>query len=631
MWQGLFGNLAVVALVISGWVNAQHLIERRPRAVRSLVFGLAMGCGAVASMLMAVRLDGGALIDLRTTLVALAGFFGGPIAALVSSAIACAYRLAAGGQTALMGCFGIILASGTGLAGYLLFRNGKRTWMQVLVVSVATAVTPMLATASGSTIGPAEMLELAILVTLLKIAVTFGAACLLLQGIRITEEHGLLRSAVSQAPDFFYVKDLQSAFIAANRAVAELNGYTDPRKLSGKTDHDLTTAERADKLTAIEQRVLATGTPVSDFEEQLVGADGQSRWFSTAKAPIYNADNAIVGLAGSTRDITEHKRLERELVESRNQLSYVLTEMSDGLALFDRGGTLIFCNERYRANFPLTAEDRKPGAHIRDILRAVVRTGEQRDIPSGASESWVERIAGGLHQQSEQEINLYDGRWMQLRTRPTSDGGSVVVVSDVTTIKQAEVAMQNLAEQLRQLASTDSLTGLLNRRAFDEALEREVMRSGRDLTPISLLMIDVDRFKAYNDIYGHPAGDACLKALGECIKASLHRPADTAARYGGEEFVVILPNTDDDGAYAVAENLRAALRQRALVHEGSEKKLVTVSIGIGSYGREAGRRRAPEILLHADEALYTAKEAGRDRITGWRPRHPVQIPRAASR
>jgi len=629
MWQGFFGNVAVVALVILAWVNAQHLVESRPRATRSLIFGLAMGIGAVASMMMAVRFEG-MMLDLRTTLAALSGFFGGPIAALATTLIAAGFRLVAGGPMALSGVQGIVIASASGLAGYFLFGRGHPTWLQALLVSITAAITPLIALGFGNTPGGMEMVPVVVVLLLLKTSVTFGAACLLLQGLRSSEENELLRSAVAQAPYHFYVKDLRSAFVAANRAVAEYNGFAGARDMVGKTDFDLTTADRARRLMEVEQAVMTTGKPIVDLEEQLLDGNGIVHWFSTSKAPIYNSDGAIIGLAGTTRDITERKRLERDLVESRNQLSYVLTEMSDGLALFDQGGTLIFCNDRYRANFPLTSEVRRPGAHIRDILREVARTGEQRGIPANAAQSWVEQIAGSLNQESEQEIHLLDGRWMQVRTRPTSDGWSVVVVSDVTSIKQAEVAMQDLAEQLREQASTDGLTGLLNRRALDDALEREVARSTRDHTPISLLMIDVDRFKAYNDIYGHPAGDSCLKALAECITASLKRPADVAARYGGEEFVVILPNTDDDGAYQVAESLRLALKQRQLPHKGSDRQIVTVSVGIASYGAREPRRRPAELLLRADEALYTAKEVGRDRTTGWRPHHPVPVPRTGT-
>ena len=192
-----------------------------------------------------------------------------------------------------------------------------------------------------------------------------------------------------------------------------------------------------------------------------------------------------------------------------------------------------------------------------------------------------------------------------------------------------------MTERLKLLATTDGLTGLVNRRAFDEALETEVSRSTRSGAPLSLLMIDVDRFKSYNDLYGHQAGDEVLKAVGQCLKAALKRPADLAARYGGEEFVAILPDTDEDGAFFIAESFREpdaflglrafreGLKTLAIPHQGSDKKVITASVGIAVTSRQDPI--APAELLHrADEALYTAKHAGRDRVTGWRRSPPIE-------
>ncbi len=625
MLQGLFGNLAVVALVISAWVHAQHWLKTQKRITQRIVFGAITGLGTVMSMLMSIRLDGGIIIDLRTSLAAVAGFFGGPIPALICGAIAAGFRLTLGGEGTMAGVIGIVLATATGVLFYALTDKGHPNWFQALLASVATAVVPMLA---ALTVPPAltadVMSHFGLTLILLKVVVTFGASCLLMHGASVTEEQSLLRAALAQSPDYLYVKNVRSEFVTVNRTVAAYHGFEEPSEMEGKTDFDLTKEDRALALFEGEQDIIRSGQPIVDLEEELEDSAGRKHWFSTSKAAIRNPDGEIMGLAGVTRDISERKRLETDLLNSKSQLSYVLTEMSDGLALFDQAGTLVFCNEQYRASFPLTAAERYPGASIRDILRAVAVAGEQVGLPDGNVDGWIEGIAGSLHQESEQEINLADGRWMQIRTRPTKDRWSVVVVSDVTTIKQAEVALQGLTDQLRQLAATDSLTGLLNRRALDEALDRELNRSVREQQPISLLLVDVDRFKAFNDLYGHPAGDRCLRALSECIGTVLRRPGDVGARYGGEEFVAILPNTDEDGAFAVAESLRVALRQLQLPHQGSEKGVVTVSIGIASYEAKHSKRRATELIIRADEALYTAKEAGRDRAMGWRARHPVR-------
>ena len=141
-------------------------------------------------------------------------------------------------------------------------------------------------------------------------------------------------------------------------------------------------------------------------------------------------------------------------------------------------------------------------------------------------------------------------------------------------------------------------------------------------------MVDVDRFKTYNDHYGHPAGDEVLRMVAACLKSAVRRPGDLAARYGGEEFVVILPNTDEDAAFFVADAFRESLHALKLPHPGSERGMVTASVGIAALLPDDVALDGPGLVARADEALYTAKHAGRDRVTGWRVRHPVLQARA---
>lgn len=355
-----------------------------------------------------------------------------------------------------------------------------------------------------------------------------------------------------------------------------------------------------------------------DFEELFVDKSGQERWFSTSKVPLHNAGGQIIGLAGVTRDVTVDKKLRQELVESRDTLSYALAEMSDGLAVFDAEGRLEFCNEQYRDCFPHTGKLRQPGAYLRDILQAVVETGEQITVPRHNPEAWIDAIVANLAVESEEEINLFDGRWLQLRTRPTSSGSTMVVIADVTRMKLAELALHMTTNQLKELVRTDSLTDLLNRRAFDEAIETETRRSARAGTALSLLLVDVDHFKAYNDHYGHPAGDECLRLVSQHLKASLKRPTDLAARYGGEEFTAILPDTDAESAQKIAEAFRRALAESRLPHETIERGYVTASVGVATYPPENLHRDPLELVRTADEALYRAKAAGRDRVVSTR-------------
>ncbi len=200
----------------------------------------------------------------------------------------------------------------------------------------------------------------------------------------------------------------------------------------------------------------------------------------------------------------------------------------------------------------------------------------------------------------------------------------------VTLIR--ELARRGEAEaMLKRLATIDGLTGLRNRRCFDEMLDIEVRRSARNRKPLALLMIDVDYFKAYNDNYGHSAGDAALRAVADILSSEPLRSSDVVARVGGEEFAVVAADTDLAGAARLAERIRCAVRERRVPHVGSRMAIVTVSIGLACLGeggmadaaandlaaREAGDW-AKALFDEADAALYRAKRSGRDRAEGSR-------------
>jgi diguanylate cyclase (GGDEF)-like protein len=177
----------------------------------------------------------------------------------------------------------------------------------------------------------------------------------------------------------------------------------------------------------------------------------------------------------------------------------------------------------------------------------------------------------------------------------------------------AESALQSAVGQLSVMAATDGLTGLVNRRQFDATLEQEWRRAIRSGTPISLLLLDADFFKSYNDGYGHLAGDEVLRSIASCLQLVLRRPADTGARYGGEEFVAILPDTDAAGAWNTAERVRSAVAALEIPHAASLVGRVTVSIGVATAYPQA-EQKAAVLIREADEALYEAKRNGRNRV-----------------
>ncbi|GAB5548260.1 MAG: diguanylate cyclase [Sandaracinaceae bacterium] len=211
---------------------------------------------------------------------------------------------------------------------------------------------------------------------------------------------------------------------------------------------------------------------------------------------------------------------------------------------------------------------------------------------------------------------------MAFEQRALESGASDFIVKPVNAPRvqlraRLHLKLKQQMDKLQEMAATDCLTGLMSRRSFDETLERELASARRGGRPLSLLWLDVDFLEHFNDSYGHPAGDDCLRRIAEALRAACRRQTDMVARVGGDEFAVLLPDTPNDGARIVAESVRAAVAAMRLPHRHSTvAPHVTVSVGVASVGD--AEARAPEdaqaLLQVADGALYLAKQRGRDRV-----------------
>lgn len=240
-----------------------------------------------------------------------------------------------------------------------------------------------------------------------------------------------------------------------------------------------------------------------------------------------------------------------------------------------------------------------PGIDGLETCRRLKQLEATRDIP-------IIFVTGGQH--AEDENVCWEVGGVDFVSKPIN---ALTLRNRV----RAHLQLKQQADMLRELAFQDGLTSVANRRYFDERYGTELRRAKRGATPLSLVMIDVDNFKRYNDHYGHQSGDECLRAVALALKKQLNRPADLLARYGGEEFVCILPETDIGGASQTAERLRLAVEQLALPHAASDSsKVVTVSVGVASITAVADDA-ALSLLTLADQQLYLAKHGGRNRIS----------------
>jgi two-component system chemotaxis family response regulator WspR len=243
---------------------------------------------------------------------------------------------------------------------------------------------------------------------------------------------------------------------------------------------------------------------------------------------------------------------------------------------------------------------------LRDIPVVVLSTKEEARLKAHA-------FAVGAH---DYLVKLPDQLELVARIRHHSAGYISGLQRDAAlrSLRASREELTRANEELRRLAALDGLTGIANRRRFDEAVHVEWQRGRRQRTPLALLLCDVDHFKLYNDHLGHPAGDLCLKKMAAVLTGQLKRPADLAARYGGEEFALLLPDTDLAGALRVGEACRAGLEQLALPHPGAPRGLVTMSMGVTCIvpGEED---TLEDLIARADAALYEAKRTGRNRVS----------------
>jgi diguanylate cyclase (GGDEF)-like protein/PAS domain S-box-containing protein len=233
---------------------------------------------------------------------------------------------------------------------------------------------------------------------------------------------------------------------------------------------------------------------------------------------------------------------------------------------------------------------------------------------------------GGTIPQAEQrtpfplrEAGSFDGPRIDqaVTVTPFREGDErfcLIEIRDVSGAVERERRLMDHAESLRARSYVDGLTGIANRRYFDVALERELRRAQRMDSQLSLLLIDIDSFKAYNDHFGHQQGDTCLTTVAQALAAKLKRPADVAARYGGEEFGAILPDTSLEQAERHANAIREHVAALALAHApAAHWPVVTLSIGVASFGKD-GLHEPAALIEAADKALYAAKRGGRNRV-----------------
>lgn len=330
-------------------------------------------------------------------------------------------------------------------------------------------------------------------------------------------------------------------------------------------------------------------------------------------------------------DVTQPSTERQTLMRAIERSNFALESAGQWIWDYDLLANRVWRSQQWKPALGFSSEEvsdeSEPWSIVHPADRKVVQSAMQ-PILSGTGNSF----------EATYRIRHKDGSWRHILSRGkvvefTPDGRPSRVLAtsvDITRQKEIEQELQATIRQrkalehdlllanrrLRLLAEVDSLTELPNRRKFDKALEREFRRARRTRPVVSLLMIDIDYFKGFNDMYGHIAGDECLKAVAEALQRVVRRERDLVTRYGGEEFAAILGDTEEAEAIAIAQRMAEEVRHLAISHTGSPFGQVTICIGLTTFclERKPWSSAPQQLIRDSDAALYAAKEAGRNAI-----------------
>lgn len=406
------------------------------------------------------------------------------------------------------------------------------------------------------------------------------------------------------APSGYLTIDEQGLIKNANFAASTLLGPSRGALINQPVSRFILPADQ--DIFYLQRKKLFTTNSPQGWDMRMLHTDGSSFWAHLQANPVENGECRI-----TFNDNPERMRTEEALKTSLSLLNATLESTADGIIVVDLRGSINRWNHKFVDMWQVPEELMK----TQDKSMMLDHVVSQIAHPEEFIDKLVE-LYKNPEESSSEILFLANGliySWYSQPQRIDADViGRVWSFRDITDHMRAEKALEESNHKLEIMSITDGLTGIANRRRFDQVLALEHARHERTKTELSLIMLDIDHFKEFNDCYGHILGDQCLQLIARVIDDNANRPADLAARYGGEEFACILPETDLDGAVAIAEKIRCGIIDLAIPHHKSTvADCVTASFGVATF-KCATEGSAADIVVKADSLLYQAKSCGRN-------------------
>jgi diguanylate cyclase (GGDEF)-like protein/PAS domain S-box-containing protein len=468
------------------------------------------------------------------------------------------------------------------------------------------------------------------------------------EALKVSEER--YRNLFEEAIEGIVQTTPDGKYIDVNRSFLKMLGYDSKDELlSSDTGSVLQVYANPEDRVKLLKLLFEKGR-MENFVGQALRKDDQKIWISMNVSAFRNCDGEITHIDSRLMDITEQKQVEEEIgkanaqlvswvkdLERRNREAGILRQMGDMLQLANEHSEYYSIVKEY---IPLLLPDTSGALFIinnsRSSIEAAVTWGSnlQSDLAFKLEECWaLRRSQVHIGKSSTPGLNChhihrtFSGNYLEVPMLASGDTMGVLYVEGVeddfspeniqelarTLAEHLSLSLANLRlrETLRSQSIRDALTGLFNRRYMEESLARELPRAIRKNSPVGIIMLDIDHFKKFNDIYGHNAGDMVLRKLAALLQSRV-RSEDIVCRFGGEEFILILPEANQDIAVERAERIREGVKEMQIEYQGHALGEISVSLGVVVYPLH--NATAEGILKKADEALYQAKRNGRDRV-----------------